>query len=93
VSEILDRRRTEEWSEIRDELNRYLRGWANYFAYGSPERSFRSLDEHVSNRARNLLRRRHKLPAQTSRFGWRELHEEMGVVVVAKLVPKPHAFA
>jgi RNA-directed DNA polymerase len=91
VSTILDRRRTEPWQDIRDELNRYLCGWANYFAYGSPERSYRSLDIHVTNRARNLLRRRHKLPGQTRRFGWRELHEEMGVVEVAKLV-RPHAF-
>jgi RNA-directed DNA polymerase len=86
VSKLLDRRRTERWSDIRDELNRYLCGWANYFAYGSPHQSFRLVDIHVTDRARNLLRRRHKLPARTQRFNWRELHEELGVVTVARLV-------
>jgi RNA-directed DNA polymerase len=92
ISKILDRRRTAPWKEIRDELNRYLRGWANYFAYGSPHGSFRLLDIHVTNRARNLLRRRHKLPARTKRFRWDEIHGKQGLVLVASLV-RPNAFA
>ena len=91
VSEILDRRRTDRWKEIRDELNRYLRGWAAYFAYGSPVPSFRLVDIHVEERARNLLRRRHKLPARTSRFGRREIHEDRGVIVLERLV-RPNAW-
>ena len=69
VSETLRRGRNERWEVIRDELNRMLRGWANYFAYGSPLVTFRLVDIHVANRARNLLRRRHQLPSATARFG------------------------
>ena len=58
------------WEVIRDELNGMLRGWANYFAYGSPYVTFRLVDIHVAERVRNLLRRRHKLPRATSRFGY-----------------------
>ena len=32
----------------RDELNRVLRGWASYFAYGSPHAAFRLVDTHVA---------------------------------------------
>ena len=51
---------TERWEVIRDELNRYLRGWGAYFAYDSHWPSFRKLDQHVWDRARNFLRRRHR---------------------------------
>lgn len=91
VSRILYRGRTEPWDEIRKELNQFLTGWASYFAYGSPRVSFRLVDIHVNDRARNLLRRRHKLPCGTSRFSYQELHREYGVLEVRSLL-RPHAF-
>jgi RNA-directed DNA polymerase len=80
VSRILRRGRVAPWEKIRDELNWFLRGWARYFAYGSPRPAFRKLDRHVNERAKNLLRRRHKLPRATGRFGPTELHGELGVL-------------
>lgn len=41
-----------------DELNRYLRGWANYFAYGYPRQPFRVLNAHVRARLAQHLQRR-----------------------------------
>lgn len=90
VSEILWRGRVERWEVIRDELNPVLRGWANYFASGSPRVAFRLVDIHVANRVRNLLRRRHKLPTATARFGYKEVHGALGVIEVQRLV-KSHA--
>lgn len=90
VSKTLWRGRTERWESIRDELNRTLRGWANYFAYGSPQRTFRLVDIHVAERARNLLRRRHQLPRATSRFGYVEVHGDLGVIEVRRLL-RTHA--
>lgn len=90
VSEILWRGRVERWEVIRDELNRTLRGWANYFAYGSPFVAFRLVDIHATERTRNLLRRRHKLPTATARFGYREVHGALGVINVQRLL-KSHA--
>jgi RNA-directed DNA polymerase len=87
VSRILWRGRTDPWEKIRAELNWFLRGWANYFAYGLSRPSFRKLDHHVNERARNLLRRRHKLPKATGRFGPTELHGELGVLELQRIPP------
>ena len=86
VSETLRRGRNERWEVIRDELNRMLRGWANYFAYGSPLVTFRLVDIHVADRVRNLLRRRHQLPTATARFGYNEVHGALGVIEVRRLL-------
>ena len=92
VSNILRRGRTEPWDVIRVELNQYLIGWANYFAYGSPGKFFRLVDIHAAARARNLLRRRHKLPNKTRRFSYAELHRDYGIFELQSL-PRPHAHA
>jgi RNA-directed DNA polymerase len=90
VSEKLRPGRTEPWEEIRDELNRMLVGWANYFWYGSPVKAFGSVDTHVAERARNFLRRRHKKPRGTACFNYHEVHERYGLVDVRTLL-RPHA--
>ena len=82
VSEILWRGRTERWKDICRELNQYLTGWARYFAYDTAYPSFRQVDLHVADRARHLLRRRHKLPRGTARFDYVHVHSRMGVVEV-----------
>lgn len=80
VSETLRRGRNERWGIIRAELNWRLRGWASYFAYGSPDAAFRLVDIHVTERAHNLLRRRHQLPRETGRFRYAEVHGALGVL-------------
>jgi len=85
VSGILTRGRTQPWEEIRDQLNRTLRGWANYYAYGSPDRRFYAVVSHVRERVKNFLRRRHKLPRGTARFGHTEVYGALGVVNVNDL--------
>jgi len=86
VSEILWRGRTERWQDTRRELNQYLTGWAAYFAYDTAYPSFRIVDIHVAARARNFLRRRHKLPNGTARFGYVEAHRSLGVVEIRSLL-------
>ena len=41
-----------------EELNRQLRGWANYFGYGYPRVAFRKINRHVQTRLACHLRRR-----------------------------------
>jgi RNA-directed DNA polymerase len=68
------------WEEVRDRLNQKLRGWKTYFGYGSPARAYAVLDEHVEERVRNFLRRRHKVSSQgTRQFSMKRIYGELGV--------------
>jgi RNA-directed DNA polymerase len=86
IRDALRRGQTGTWEEIVKALNSILTGWANYYSYGSPGQAFRRIDNHVTERVRHFLRKRHKLPVGTARFGYREVHEELGVVDLTRLL-------
>jgi RNA-directed DNA polymerase len=52
VRELLVPSNTDPWPEVRDDLNRTLRGWSSYFNLGSPVAAFRGVDQYVRERAR-----------------------------------------
>jgi RNA-directed DNA polymerase len=47
-----------------EELNRHLRGWANYFRFGYPREAFDQINRHVLLRLGRHLRRRSQRPFQ-----------------------------
>ena len=55
------------WDEVRDTLNRLLRGWCGYFSPGSHYAMDRAIEAHLYDHVRNFLARRHKLPTRGSR--------------------------
>jgi RNA-directed DNA polymerase len=68
------------WPEVRDQLNRILRGWANYFDYGTRLMAYRAADNYVYERARHFLTRRRKAPGRgTRRFSAKVVFDELGV--------------
>src|SRR5215831_11272447 len=74
------------WQEVRDTLNRSLRGWSNYFCYGTRRSAFRSVDHYVRERVRAFLVRRQKVAGRGNRrlpFG--VLHGELGVLCLERL--------
>jgi RNA-directed DNA polymerase len=61
VGDLLVRQNKAPWPGLRDQLNRILRGWSNYFGYGTRLMAYRAVDHYVSDRVRYFLRHRHKI--------------------------------
>ena len=65
VGDLLQPRNVGPWPEVRDQLNRILRGWSNYFRFGTTITANRAIDNYVYERVRNFLRRRHKVQSRS----------------------------
>lgn len=81
VREILHRGNVAPWPEVVRELNHALRGWQNYFSYGSLGTAYETVNWAVLDRARAFLRRRHKVPTQSmwQRFSATTIYGSFGV--------------
>lgn len=63
------------------QLNRMLRGWANYFCRGPVSTAYRNVDEHTQNRLRQWLGAKHKKRGLRHDLYPNEyLHGELGLV-------------
>jgi len=49
------------WEEVVCALNRTVRGWVNYFSYGSVSKARHTVHLHLYHTVRRFLRRRHKV--------------------------------
>lgn len=71
---------------VVERLNRTLRGWANYFRYGTVMRVRQKLDRFICDRVRYFLARRTKCPTRGAhRYGWDYVFGELGVVSLNRL--------
>ena len=63
------------------QLNRLLRGWANYFSLGPVSKAYRAVDAHATSRLRRWLCEKHKVSnGGYSRYPDRYLTERLGLV-------------
>jgi len=86
VAAVLCRSNVAPWAEIVTPLNRKLRGWANYFNYGTTWPSYWAADWYVCDRVRGFLQRRHKVPTRgTRRFSDQYIHNRLGVLSLRAL--------
>jgi len=81
VGDILKPQKVKPWDEVRDRLNQTLTGWRAYFGLGSTSKAYGVIDEHVEERVRHFLRRRHKVSSQgTRQFSMKRIFGELGVL-------------
>jgi RNA-directed DNA polymerase len=81
VGDLLGRYNMASWSDVRDQLNRILRGWSNYFGYGTRLMAYRAVDHYVYDRVLYFLRHRHKVASRgTSRFSDAVVYGKLGVL-------------
>jgi RNA-directed DNA polymerase len=67
--------------EMVGRLNRILRGWANYFSFGTVTKAYHSVTAHVCDRLRRWLMRKHRVRGpQWTRYADRHLHETLGLL-------------
>jgi len=94
VNELLSPGNKEPWPDVRDRLNSLLRGWSSYFSYGTRLMAYRAVDNHVYDRVRRFLRRRHKVQGRgTRRFPADHVFGPLGVLRLRRvhLGPLPRA--
>jgi RNA-directed DNA polymerase len=81
VGVLLTRRNLQPWPEVRDQLNRILRGWRTYFCCGMCIKAVRVIDNYVPERVRRFLVQRHKIQGGgTRRFPDSEIFGALGVI-------------
>ena len=84
IREVLRPGNQGAWPEVCARVNRIMRGWANYFSYGSKSQAYRAADEYVYHRVRQFLRRRHKVPSRGyRRFPAERVFGELGILKLA----------
>src|ERR1700726_1753945 len=86
IGDLLVPSNIDPWPKVCDKLNRSLRGWSNYFGYGSRSKAYRSVDQYVFERVRRFLVRRHKVQGRGNRrFTFDVIHRELGVLCLQRL--------
>jgi len=85
VSQLLTPSNKGAWTEVQARLNRLLSGWSAYFSHGALASVYRAVDDHVYDRVRNFLRKRHKAPGRgTTRFSCEHVYTELSVLCLCR---------
>ena len=91
TSALTDRRTC--WQSVTDkvaQLNRKLRGWANYFSLGTVIRAYETVTNHTCRRLRRWLCYKHDVRrGKYARFPRKYLHDELHLVKLKELKRSP----
>ena len=87
VHKLLRPGNQEPWPEVVNQMNEILRGWANYFSYGTRLVRFRAVDQYVLRSVRDFLRRRHKVRQRRGikQYPVEWIYKELGVQQIGGL--------
>ena len=94
LRELTDRRRLSlPVEDIVQDINRFLRGWANYFRYGNSARHFDKIGNYALMRLARVVAKRHH---RAWGFGWTvviyQSADQLGLINLTGTVvaPRPH---
>jgi len=94
VAAVLVPGNKEPWPEVCEQLNRLLRGWTNYFSYGTQLKAYRAVDNHVYDQMRNFLVKRHKVKGRGyQHFPRQMVFGKLGVMTLRRKSPVPSPWA
>ena len=75
------------------QVNQVLRGWANYFCYGTYTPAFQVVHQHACRRVRRWLRRKYELAGQgTRQYPDSRLEHELGLLNLPRF-PRRYSWA
>jgi RNA-directed DNA polymerase len=92
VGDLLVPSQVATWPEVRDRLNRMLKGWTAYFSYGTRRDAYQAIDHHVHACVRHFLRRRHKVPTRgNTQYSFATVFGGLGVFRLRQGQPAPRS--
>jgi len=77
---VFQRGNVAPWPEVAAQANRLLRGWANYFRYGTLRKAYRAIDNYTYDRVVRFLKKRRQVSSRgTAQFPGESVFGDLGI--------------